>query len=96
MITEISFDLLMEEDMDFAEGSLRVQSSEWKVFVFSKRDVSTPMIKDTRWPSGVTGVCVDFPRTHVLNQLTTEHILTDHYGITRFDVVRGPDSMGLR
>ena len=39
VITEISFDLLMEEDMDFAEGSLRVQSSEWKVFVFFRNFV---------------------------------------------------------
>lgn len=36
MIGKISFDLVMESDMDFAEGSFCVANGEWQVFIFSK------------------------------------------------------------
>ena len=34
---EISYDLVMEDDMAFVEGSYRIGGCDWQVFIISKR-----------------------------------------------------------
>src|SRR5687767_1242581 len=61
---EISYDLVMEEDMGFVEGTYRLPGGEWQVFVFSRfADVSEPDVQHGQWDSGVTGFFVRFPRS---------------------------------
>lgn len=53
---EISYDLVMEEDMSFVEGTYRRPDFDWQVFIFSRNDVSSPKISSTTWQSGTTGI----------------------------------------
>jgi hypothetical protein len=96
MPAEISYDLVMERDMDFVEGTLRIPPADWQVFIFSKRDVPDPIVTPQKWHSGVTGVFVTFPRAQVLSQSAVETILGTHFRVSQWAVVRGPDSMQLR
>ncbi len=96
MAAELSYDLVMEPDMDFVEGTLRISPADWQVFILSKRDVPTPIVAPETWHSGATGVFVAFPRSEVLNQSAVETILGTHFNVSQWAVVRGPDSMQLR
>lgn len=62
MKAEISYDFVMEDDMEFVEGTYRIPSDEWQVFVFKRGDVTESQIKPSKWNSGITGLFVRFPR----------------------------------
>ena len=97
MKAEISFDLIMEDDMGFVEGTYRLPGSEWQVLIFSRDDVEQPEAStEGKWASGVTGVFVRFPRNEKLNKEVVMRILSDTLGVTEWNEVRGPDSMKLR
>jgi hypothetical protein len=96
MLADISYDLVMEADMEFAEGTFLLPGSEWQVFVFARGDVAKPGIKSGRWESGATGIFVEFPRESRLNQVVVEQVLSAALGVGEFRVVQGPDSMQLR
>ena len=99
MQAEITFDLIMEEDMDFVEGCYRLPSGPWQVFTFGQDHVESekPKVKtDVVWKSGVRGTVVTLPRGMLVNKSAVLQILSDALGVTTWSEVRGPDSMQLR
>jgi len=78
MRTEISYDLVMDDDMEFVEGTYRLPGSEWQVVIFSafERDVTAPEVIPQVWPSGVTGIFVRFPRTERINRVAVQRVLS--------------------
>ena len=93
---EISYDLIMEDDMSFVEGTYRLPGQDWQVFIFTRNDVAAPVTKKGKWHSGITGIHVTYPSGEPLDQTTVEEILGTHLKIKNWEVVRGPDSMILR
>jgi hypothetical protein len=96
MAGEISFDLVMEDDTSFVEGTFRLPFGEWQVVIVSKRPVSVPNVKRTTWDSGVTGIHVEFPHEQVLDKSAVMGLLSQTYGIKVWNEISGPDSMNLR
>ncbi|MBY0460137.1 MAG: hypothetical protein K2V38_22705 [Gemmataceae bacterium] len=96
MRAEISYDLVMEEDMNFVEGTFRLPGGEWQVVVVSKRPVPSPETKLTTWDSGVTGLVVTFPLDWKLDRAAVETLLGQVFGVGGWDEVHGPDSIRLR
>jgi hypothetical protein len=93
---EISYDLVMDNDMGFVEGSYRIGGCNWRVFVFSKRPVDGPAWKTCTWDSGVSGIVVHVPEMMPLNATSIECLLSDILGVGEWKRVQGPDSMQLR
>jgi hypothetical protein len=94
---EISYDLVMEDNMSFVEGTYRLPGGEWQVFIFSRfADVSEPDVQPGRWDSGVAGVFVRFPKSGRLGKAEVEQVLAAATGVEGWTTVRGPDSMQLR
>ena len=96
MRAEISYDLVMEEDMGFVEGTFRLPGGEWQVVIVSRGSVPSPAAKATTWESGVTGLFVTFPEGLKLDKSAVEDILSRSFGVSEWDEVTGPDSMRLR
>jgi len=96
VIGEISYDLVMEDDMKFVEAAFRLENAEWQVIVVSKRDVPTTVITPCRWQSGVSGLVVRVPRSTRLNRQVVGEILARSLGVETLREVRGPDYMSLR
>jgi hypothetical protein len=44
MRAEISYDLVMNDDMEFVEGTYRLPNEDWQVLIVSKRDVPEPIV----------------------------------------------------
>lgn len=93
---EISYDLVMDDDMAFVEGCYRLPGGPWEVFIFSKRDIAQPEHRFGRWDSGVTGITLYVPRDARLNRATVEEMLTARLGVEGWREVRGPDSIVIR
>jgi hypothetical protein len=93
---EISYDLVMDDNMPFVEGTFRLQDGTWQVIIISKDDILTPQIKFTEWDSGVTGIFIRFPQYNPLNATQTEALLSSIFDVKSWSKVQGPDSMGLR
>jgi len=94
---EISYDLVMEEEMTFVEGTYRLPGGEWQVFILTTLGEATaPHWTFSQWESRVMGVFARFPRNQRLNKATAETILSEALGVTEWVEVRGPDSMNLR
>ncbi|MCI0380526.1 MAG: hypothetical protein L0215_23310 [Gemmataceae bacterium] len=96
MKAEISYDLIMEDDMSFVEGTYRLPGQNWQVFIFAKEHVAQPEVTPGIWESGVSGVFVRIPWSTRLNQSEVERVLAENLDIVAWTVVRGPDSMQLR
>ena len=96
MKAEISYDLLMNDDMAFVEGTLRLSGDRWQVFIFSRFPVEKAEITLALWGSGVSGISVRFPVSQKLNKTVVEQVLSEALGVTEWIEVRGPDSMQLR
>lgn len=96
MIGQISYDLVMDEDNSFAEGSFRVGNGPWQVFIVNKRDVSEVTITPSTWDSGVTGIVIKLPRGMRLDKALVERLLSEQFHVDNWVEVRGPDSMQLR
>jgi hypothetical protein len=96
MTGEISYDVVMDADNSFAEGSYRVGDGGWQVFIVSKRDVREMTIKPSTWDSGATGVVIKLPRGTCLDKKLVERLLSAHLNVSSWVEVRGPDSMTLR
>ena len=96
MTGEISYDIAMDADNSFVEGSYCVGDGVWQVFIVSNRDVTEAIIKPSAWDSGVTGVVIKLPRGTCLDKALVERLLSDRLDVTRWAEVRGPDSMSLR
>jgi hypothetical protein len=98
MRREISYDLVMDDDMPFVEGTYRLPGGAWQVVIFSasQRDVAEPEVVPQVWDSGVSGVYVRFPRHLPLNAEEVERVLSEALGVSEWLRVSGPDSMQLR
>jgi hypothetical protein len=98
MRAHISYDLLMNDDMSFVEGTYRLPGGEWQVFIFvpDSRVVRPEVNATGKWPSGVTGVFVKWPPTLKLNKAAVLQLLSEQLRVTAWDEVQGPDSMKLR
>lgn len=98
MKPELSFDLVMEEDMPFAEGSYRLNDGPWKVFIFSKStEIDTVKIDGSFvWQSGAKGHIITLPISAQINKLTIANILSNILQVESFIEVNGPDSIELR
>lgn len=98
MKAEITFDLVMEEDMSFVEGCYKLDGGTWQVFTFpspGRRD-TLEVRTNLTWASGVTGLNAFVPKHVKLNKTTVLEVLSDALGVTEWVEVRGPDSMVLR
>jgi len=94
---EISFDLLMEDNMSFVEGTFRIAGGNWRVFIFSRHDVEEPKVNaNAKWNSGATGVTVKYPKEAILDKSTVLHLLSACLSVSEWVEVRGPDSISLR
>ena len=93
---EISYDLVMVDEMDFVEGVYRLPGGDWQVVIASHYDVAAPEVLPQLWTSGATGVSIRFPRLQRLDRTAVEQALSASLGVWEWVVVRGPDSMQLR
>lgn len=98
---EISFDLIMEDDMGFIEGVFRVNQGNWQVLIVSKlplknRDVLNVEIRSTEWPNGIAGLDIVVPQSFNLNKQSIKEVMSGWLGVKVWDEVVGPDSMQLR
>jgi hypothetical protein len=97
MHAEISYDLVMSDEMEFVEGTYRLPHRDWQVFIFNPdSSVAEPQIVTGKWPSGVTGVFIKWPPSKRLNKAVVEEILSAQLAVTEWSEVRGPDSIQLR
>lgn len=96
MRAEISYDLVIDDNMEFVEGTFRLPGGDWQVVIVSRRDLSEPEVEPQRWESGVSRVFVRFPRDGRLNCESLERVLSNALGVAEWLRVRGPDSMNLR
>jgi hypothetical protein len=96
MQEEISYDLVMDDDMAFVEGSYRLPGEDWRVVIVSRGDVAEPAVVPQVWGNGVRGELIRFPRGVRLNAEAVERVLSAALGVSKWARVRGPDSMQLR
>jgi hypothetical protein len=98
MKAEITFDLVMGEDMSFVEGCYKLDGGPWQVFIFpppserSTIEVRTNLV----WASGVTGLNAFVPKEMRLNKSTVLKVLSHTLGVDEWVEVRGPDSIVIR
>ncbi|MFO0966311.1 MAG: hypothetical protein U0793_12110 [Gemmataceae bacterium] len=96
MTGDISYDLVMKDDMDFVEGTYRIGDDEWHVVIASKAPITEVQVSKSEWESGVKGTVIRLPRCARLNKKTLEEIMSRWFGVKTWQEVRGPDSMQLR
>jgi hypothetical protein len=71
MKAEISFDLVMHDNMPFVEGTYRLPGCEWQVLIVTPYPISKPSINiKAKWRNGITGCAIHFPDTENLNKAT--------------------------
>lgn len=93
---EISYDLVMTDDMGFIEGTYRLNNASWEVVIFIKSEIDHPEHKLSSWESGVTGVVIHVPSATKLNATYVETMLSSIFHIDEWITVKGPDFMVLR
>lgn len=99
MKAEITFDLVMTDDMGFVEGCYRLPGGSWEVFIFTRLSCGPRGIgvwKDLTWDSGVKGLNAVMPADTKLNKATIFEVLSQALDVTEWSEVRGPDSITLR
>ena len=96
MTGEISYDLRMDDNMAFVEGTFRLAGGDWQVFIFSCNPLDHAVIIPTQWENGVSGIVVRFPKSEILSKTTVQRILSETMCVTDWIEVSGPDSMQLR
>ena len=96
---EVTFDLVMEDEMSFVEGCCRLEDDIWCVFMFRKSRNGIEEVgvrKNLVWDSGVTGLNIIVSDDTTLNKSTVLRALAGALDVTEWAEVRGPDSMNLR
>ena len=96
MDAEISYDLVMVDNMAFVEGCYRIPARPWEVFTVTKKQIAEVEYRLCEWDSGVTGVAVRVPREMNLNRTQVERLLSANLAVGAWREVRGPDSIVLR
>ncbi len=92
---ELSFDIVMSEEMDIVEGSYRLPGRFWEVLVFISEDVPELRHDFVSWESGITGVKFDVPRHLSLNRDLVHRSMSAVFGAPSWHEVHGPDTMIL-
>jgi hypothetical protein len=101
-VPEVSFDLVMEDDMSFVEGTFRLPGEFWRVFVFGKWDGAALQCKRQIWPNknpwreSIDGLAFSAPKNANLNRAYVLAALSEALNIRDWTEVRGPDSISLR
>jgi hypothetical protein len=95
-VAEISYGLVMGDDMDFVEGTYRLPGGEWQVVIVSRYDVPEVEVVPQRWDSGTSGVLIRYSRFTRLDRAAVMRVLSTALGIWEWVDVRGPDSMQFR
>ena len=99
---EISFDLVLEEDNDWTEGSYRLPGEFWKVVIFQKDEVPELQFRQfrwrkwTQWERDVAGIVILFPQKKSMGHKDMLHAMSQAFGCNDWVQVVGPDSMMLR
>ncbi len=99
---EISFDLVMEKDNNWMEGSFRLPGESWQCMSFNKRDVADVCHKlsqwqrATTWGGTMTGISFSLPQTACVDRNYLLGAMTQVFGFSEWIEVHGPDSMFLR
>jgi hypothetical protein len=93
---EISFDVVIENDNSFVEGSYRLPGRCWEVLIMSKKDVPELRYRPSTWSSGITGLIVDVPKSIAIDQAFVINTMASVFGEKAWAVVKGPDSIVLR
>lgn len=93
---EISYDLVMDDDMAFVEGTFRLRGCQWQVFIVSPCERGATAIEPQTWDSGVTGLLLRWPRSLRLGRRQVEQTLGRFLHVEHWTEVRGPDSIVLR
>lgn len=98
MKAEITYDLVMDDNMSFVEGCYRLHGGEWQVFIFirSRGLRSIEVKKGLAWKSGATGINIIVPDNTVLSKSSVVQALSEALGVTEWVEVRGPDSIQMR
>ena len=98
MNAEVTWDLVMSEDMPFAEGCYRLQGGPWQVVTATKAGPDhLPGVRNgVTWASGVTGMNVVFPEHLKINRASLMQKMSEVLGVVNWREVVGPDSMALR
>jgi hypothetical protein len=97
---EVSFDIVLEDDNGYIEGTYRLPGEFWQVLIMRKADVPRlrhrPSQPPVEWASGITGVVFDVPRAAKLDREYVFLAMTEAFGWREWVEVAGPDSMRLR
>jgi hypothetical protein len=98
MNAEIAWDLVMSEDMPFAEGCYRLNGGDWKVFTATKARPHRPagVRIGVKWASGVTGVNIVLLEDAKINRASVMRVMSEVLDVEDWREVDGPDSMKLR
>ena len=81
MKAEITFDLVMTEDMPFVEGCYRLAGGVWQVFMFRRSNgIEAVGIKQNlTWRSGVTGLNAIMPNDTKIDKSVVLTVLSYAY-----------------
>ena len=93
---EVSFDTVPGDDASIEEGCYRLPGRFWEVFVFVKADVADLRHALVTWPSGITGVQFDVPRSAKLDRGYVIRAMSAVFAAGAGAAVYGPDSLLLR
>jgi hypothetical protein len=98
MRAEISYDLVLDEDMGFLEGTYRLPGGDWQVVIVPPphKTVAGSSVEPAEWHSGVTGMIVRLAHGERVNAFAVERALGAALGVSVWVRVRGPDSIVLR
>jgi hypothetical protein len=98
LIAEVTWDLVMSDDMPFVEGCYCLDGGEWQVVTARKSDAcrSVQVRNGVRWDSGATGINIVFPSDATVSRLMMLNLMTHELGVTEGHEVRGPNSIMLR
>lgn len=98
MIAEITWDLVMSEDMTFAEGCYRLEGGDWQVVTACKAKGIYPVgIRNgVSWGSGATGMNIVLPDDAHINATVLLEMMSAILGVSEWHGVKGPDSIMLR
>jgi len=93
---EISYDIVMAEEMDAVEGCYRLPAQFWQGFAFFQRDVIELRHVFVTWESGLTGIVFDVPKESNLNREFVVRSMSKIFGSETWSEVRGPAGHTLK
>jgi hypothetical protein len=93
---EISFDVIMNDDMPFVEGTYRLPGRFWQVLIMAHEDVPALQVKSSTWPSGITGLVFTVPATVKIDRQFVFRTMAEACSCDGWLEAKGPDSMVLR